>query len=59
MVDMIDEYYYVVRILFGQDFVQVFVGWVILGFYFSEIIFDMKKIRYVVLIILEFDYNLK
>ena len=46
--DIIDEYYYGVRIFPGQDPVHVYVGWVTPGFHLHTSEFDMKQIRNVV-----------
>lgn len=59
MADMIDEYQYSIRIFPGQDPAQVFVGWVTPGFHFNEKQFETKKIRHVVVTVLDDDYNLK
>ena len=59
MADAIDEYQYSVRIFPGQDPSQVYVGWVTPGFHFNEKAFDTKKVRHVVLSILDEDYSLK
>ncbi|XP_071161899.1 ryanodine receptor-like [Mytilus edulis] len=59
MADMIDEYQYSIRIFPGQDPAQVFVGWVTPGFHFNEKTFETKKIRHVVVSVLDDDYNLK
>ncbi len=46
--DIIDEYYYGVRIFPGQDPAHVYVGWVTPGFHGYTTEFDMKHIRNVV-----------
>lgn len=59
MADLIDEYQYSIRIFPGQDPSQVFVGWVTPGFHFNEKTFETKKVRHVIVSVLDNDYNLK
>lgn len=58
-VDIIDEYYYGVRIFPGQDPSQVYVGWVTPHFHMFSSTFDMKKIRNVVVCSLDMDNQIK
>jgi ryanodine receptor 2 len=57
--DIIDEYYYGVRIFPGQDPSQVYVGWVTPHFHMYNSTFDMKKIRNVVVCSLDMDNQIK
>ena len=57
--DMIDEYYYGVRIFPGQDPSQVYVGWVTPHFHTFTSEFDMKKVRNVVVCSLDANFQLK
>ena len=54
--DIIDEYYYGVRIFPGQDPVHVYVGWVTPGFHLHTSEFDMKQIRNVVVCTVDHDH---
>ena len=55
--DIIDEYYYGVRIFPGQDPASVYIGWVTPGFHQYSSSFDMKKIRNVVVCSMDPDYQ--
>lgn len=57
--DVIDEFYYGVRIFPGQDPTQVYVGWVTPQFHMYSSEFDMKKIRNVVVCSLDANMQLK
>ena len=57
--DIIDEYYYGVRIFPGQDPNHVYVGWVTPQFKENKPEFDMKDIRNVVVCTLDQDLQLK
>jgi len=58
-VDIIDDYYYGVRIFPGQDTSQVYVGWVTPQYNMYNSSFDMKKIRNVVVCSLDMDNQIK
>ena len=47
--DVIDEYYYGVRIFPGQDPLQVYVGWVTPQYRSHSDLFDMKSVRNVII----------
>ena len=53
--DVIDEYYYGVRVFPGQDPNQVYIGWVTPQFHMYEQEFDLKKVRHVVVHSLDVD----
>lgn len=55
--DLIDEYYYGVRVFPGQDPACVYVGWVTPGFHQYNSSFEMKKIRNVVVCAIDVDYQ--
>lgn len=57
--DVIDEYYYGVRIFPGQDPSHVYVGWVSPQFHEHSTEFDMKNVRNVVVCSLDVDYEMK
>ena len=57
--DVIDEYYYGVRIFPGQDPGQIYIGWVTPQFHIHQGEFDMKKVRNVVVCSLDVDYRIK
>lgn len=57
--EQIDEYCYFVRIFPGQDPGHIWVGWVTPNFHFMEKTFDTKKVRHVVVSVLDMDYKLK
>jgi len=57
--DIIDEYYYGVRIFPGQDPNQVYVGWVTPQFHEAKPEFDMKDVRNVVVCQLDQDNQLR
>ena len=57
--DLIDEYYYGIRIFPGQDPTQVYVGWVTPQFHMFNTEFDMKKVRNVVVCSLDANFQLK
>ena len=57
--DIIDEYYYGVRIFPGQDPSQVYIGWVTPQFQQYSTSFDMKKIRNVVVCTLDMENQMK
>jgi ryanodine receptor 2 len=57
--DIIDEYYYGVRIFPGQDPSQIYIGWVTPQFHMYSSTFDMKKIRNVVVCSLDMDNQIK
>ena len=59
LMDMIDEYYYGVRIFPGQDPSNVYIGWVTPGFHMYASEFEMKKSRHVVVCTLDMDYKIK
>lgn len=59
LMEMIDEYYYAVRIFPGQDPAQVHVGWVTPSFHNNSKEFDTKKMRHVIVSTLDMDYNMK
>ena len=57
--DVIDEYYYGIRILPGQDPASVYVGWISSGFHQQSDTFDMKQIRNVVVCTLDYENQIK
>jgi len=57
--DIIDEYYYGVRIFPGQDPSQIYIGWVTPQFHMYNSTFDMKRIRNVVVCSLDMDNQIK
>ena len=57
--EMIDEYYYGVRVFPGQDPNNVYVGWVTPLFHESKPEFEMKDVRNVVVCTLDQDNQLK
>ena len=57
-IEEIDEYYYSVRIMPGQDPANFWVGWVTPSFHMYDCVFDMKKIRNVVVSTLDHDYKI-
>ena len=57
--DIIDEYYYGVRIFPGQDPAHVYVGWVTPGFHAHTAEFDMKHIRNVVVCTVDQDHMVR
>ncbi|CAH1792824.1 unnamed protein product, partial [Owenia fusiformis] len=59
LADIIDEYYYGVRIFPGQDPAHVYVGWVTPGFHMFSKEFDMKGIRNVIVCQLDVNYKMK
>jgi len=58
-IDVIDEYYYGVRIFPGQDPLHVYVGWVSPQFHEHSTEFDMKNVRNVIVCSLDVDYEMK
>jgi ryanodine receptor 2 len=57
--DIIDEFYYGVRIFPGQDPTNVYIGWVTPGFHNHKSTFDSQKIRHVVVCELDVDYQIR
>ena len=57
--DIIDEYYYGVRIFPGQDPSQIYIGWVTPQYHNHCNQFDMKKVRNVVVCSLDVDYQIR
>ncbi len=57
--DVIDEYYYGVRVFPGQDPTHVYVGWVTPGFHSYSNVFDMKRIRNVVICQMDYEHQIK
>lgn len=57
--DIIDEYYYGVRIFPGQDPANVYVGWVTPRFHSYNQEFDMKRIRNVVVCTVDHDHQVR
>ena len=57
--DIIDEYYYGVRVFPGQDPSNVYIGWVTPQFKENKAEFDIKDVRNVVVCTLDQDLQLK
>ena len=57
--DIIDEYYYAIRVFPGQDPSLIYIGWVTPQFHEYSGEFDMKKVRNVVVCTLDIEYQVK